>query len=153
MAKMNLVANNMELFILRAMNHRQSPLALRIAFGTNSRRDDAITSYSSRGPTRSYWTDRYGVNHYDNLIKPDVVAPGNKLIFAEAANNYLVATHPELETGMAPGKTNQKMMYLSGTSVSAPLVVWRCSTAASGKPEIDAQHGEDDSHVHGATTP
>src|SRR6185437_9550314 len=58
------------------------------SFGTDARNDDVVTSYSSRGPTRSYTTDRYGVRHYDNLIKPDLVAPGNKLIFAEAANNY-----------------------------------------------------------------
>src|SRR5262249_38103912 len=49
-------------------------------FGTNSRSDDGITSFSSRGPTRSYYTDAQGVRHYDNLIKPDLVAPGNKII-------------------------------------------------------------------------
>src|SRR5947209_5492600 len=45
-------------------------------FGTNSRADDGITTYSSRGPTRGYWTDVSGVNHYDNLVKPDIAAPG-----------------------------------------------------------------------------
>jgi len=48
-------------------------------FGTDARNDDGVTTYSSRGPTRSYWTDAYGVKHYDNLVKPDVVAPGNKI--------------------------------------------------------------------------
>ena len=48
-------------------------------FDTNERSDDVITSYSSRGPTRSYWTDAAGVKHYDNLVKPDLAAPGNKL--------------------------------------------------------------------------
>ncbi|HYJ86016.1 MAG TPA: S8 family serine peptidase, partial [Pyrinomonadaceae bacterium] len=48
------------------------------SYGTNQRNDDAVTTYSSRGPTRSFWTDDYGVQHYDNLIKPDLVAPGNK---------------------------------------------------------------------------
>ncbi|MDQ3745466.1 MAG: S8 family serine peptidase, partial [Acidobacteriota bacterium] len=59
-------------------------------FGTDARGDDAVTTYSSRGPTRSYWTDSLGAKHYDNLIKPDIVAPGNKLIYAEAADNLLV---------------------------------------------------------------
>src|SRR6266545_4522849 len=38
-------------------------------FGTNARDDDGVTSYSSRGPTRSYWTDEENVRHYDNLVK------------------------------------------------------------------------------------
>src|SRR6185295_13697522 len=45
-------------------------------FGTDVRSDDGVASFSSRGPTRSYWTDAVGVKHYDNLIKPDIVAPG-----------------------------------------------------------------------------
>nr|MBA3714489.1 S8 family serine peptidase [Pyrinomonadaceae bacterium] len=46
-------------------------------YGTNSRNDDVIASYSSRGPTRSFWTDVANVKHYDHLMKPDLVAPGN----------------------------------------------------------------------------
>jgi len=53
-------------------------------FGTDSRADDGIATYSSRGPTRSYFTDANGVKHYDNLLKPELVAPGNKLIYAES---------------------------------------------------------------------
>ncbi|HEX8922807.1 MAG TPA: S8 family serine peptidase, partial [Pyrinomonadaceae bacterium] len=53
-------------------------------YGTDQRSDDVIASFSSRGPTRSYWTDEVGMKHYDNLIKPDLVAPGNKIIAAEA---------------------------------------------------------------------
>ncbi|HEY0657931.1 MAG TPA: S8 family serine peptidase, partial [Pyrinomonadaceae bacterium] len=59
-------------------------------FGTNTRADDGIASYSSRGPTRSFYQDASGQKHYDNLIKPDLVAPGNKIIHAESAKNYLV---------------------------------------------------------------
>src|SRR4028119_730240 len=40
-------------------------------FGTNSRADDLVATYSSRGPTRSYWTDSKRIRHYDNLLKPD----------------------------------------------------------------------------------
>ena len=105
-------------------------------FGTNSRADDSVTSYSSRGPTRSFWTDRTGVRHYDNLIKPDVVAPGNKLIFAESANNYLVGANPGLDTGLGAGRNNQKMMYLSGTSVSAPLVSGATALLFQANPKL-----------------
>ena len=45
-------------------------------------------------PTRGYWIDEDGVAHHDNLLKPDLVAPGNKLVFAEASNNLLVTTNP-----------------------------------------------------------
>ena len=41
------------------------------SFGTAQRSDDVVTTYSSRGPTRSNWTDSQGIRHYDNLIKPD----------------------------------------------------------------------------------
>ncbi|HVG29961.1 MAG TPA: S8 family serine peptidase, partial [Pyrinomonadaceae bacterium] len=43
-------------------------------FGTDSRADDGVASYSSRGPTRSSWADAAGARHYDNLVKPDLVA-------------------------------------------------------------------------------
>src|SRR5213079_1036320 len=75
-------------------------------FGTDARNDDGVATYSSRGPTRSYTTDANGVKNYDNLIKPDLIAPGNKLIYAEADTgnsgggggnpNLLVTQHPEL---------------------------------------------------------
>src|SRR6185369_8972185 len=91
------------------------------SFGTDPRNDDAVTSYSSRGPTRSYSVDSYGLLHYDNIIKPDLVAPGNKIIAAEAAGNGLVKKFPELET-YKYSTSNMKLMYLSGTSMSAPMV-------------------------------
>ncbi len=106
------------------------------SFGTNSRSDDAVTSYSSRGPTRSFWTDNSGVRHYDNLVKPDLVAPGNKVISAQAANNLLVEENPSLETGMAAGRDNQKMMYLSGTSVSAPVVAGAAALMLQANPKL-----------------
>jgi len=91
------------------------------SMGTNSRADDVLATYSSRGPTRSYWTDDDGVNHYDNLVKPDLVAPGNKVIQAEAEGNYLVATYPQLETNIYH-QDNMREMYLSGTSMASPQV-------------------------------
>ena len=58
-------------------------------FGTDARDDDSIASFSSRGPTRSFTTDDDGVSQYDNIIKPDIVAPGNKLIEAEAVTTII----------------------------------------------------------------
>src|SRR5207245_4937813 len=74
-------------------------------FGTDARNDDGVATYSSRGPTRSNYTDANGVKHYDNLVKPDLVAPGNKLIYAESdmsssARNLLVTQNPQLDSGI-----------------------------------------------------
>ena len=91
------------------------------SFGTDPRNEDGVTSYSSRGPTRSFSVDSYGLVHYDNIIKPDLVAPGNKIISAEAAGNALLRKYPELET-YKYSTTNMKLMYLSGTSMSTPMV-------------------------------
>src|ERR671920_1009351 len=81
-------------------------------YGTNARDDDGVASYSSRGPTRSYRTDAAGVKHYDNLVKPDLVAPGNKLIAAQSENNLMVALNPELDAGNSP-VDKRKMMFMN----------------------------------------
>ena len=54
-------------------------------FGTDARSDDGVATYSSRGPTRSSWVDANGLRHYDGLIKPDLVAAGNKMIVGTVA--------------------------------------------------------------------
>ena len=70
-------------------------------FGTDERKDDGVATYSSRGPTRSSYLDSSGVRHYDHLIKPDMVAPGNKIIDAASPNNYLVTHNPWLDAGVS----------------------------------------------------
>ncbi|MBC7930965.1 MAG: S8 family serine peptidase, partial [Rubrivivax sp.] len=90
-------------------------------FGTNTRADDAVATYSSRGPTRSFWTDAQGVKHYDNLIKPDLVAPGNKLISAGSVSNLLVTKNPSLDSNVSSAP-DAEMMSLSGTSMATPIV-------------------------------
>ena len=93
-------------------------------FKTDQRSDDAIATYSSRGPTRGYYTDASGVKHYDNLLKPDLVAPGNRLIGASSRTvktNTLIADNPQLLITRS-GKSEDRVMQLSGTSAAAPLV-------------------------------
>ncbi|HWQ33550.1 MAG TPA: S8 family serine peptidase [Blastocatellia bacterium] len=94
--------------------------------GTVDRTDDIVTTFSSRGPTRGYTTDALGIRHYDNLIKPDLVAAGNKLLGACATGSWnnstsLIRKYPALNPQTAASTTDQ-LIYLSGTSMAAPVV-------------------------------
>src|SRR6185503_10733874 len=104
-------------------------------FGTDDRSDDTVASFSSRGPTRSFITDQNGVRHYDNLIKPDLVAPGNKLIEAMAADNYLVAHNPSLNAGIS-GSDQRNMMFLSGSSMATPVAAGTAALMLQANPSL-----------------
>jgi serine protease AprX len=77
------------------------------AKGTAFRSDDVMATYSSKGPTLK-----------DRLIKPDVVAPGNKVVGLLAPGSTIAREHPELVLDTIDGKR----LVLSGTSMSTAAV-------------------------------
>ncbi len=78
-------------------------------FNTATRVDDTIASYSSKGPTL-----------VDHLVKPDLVAPGNRLVSLLASGSTLDKGNKALEVGSPVG--TPKYFRLSGTSMATPLV-------------------------------
>ena len=104
-------------------------------FGTDWRSDDGVTTYSSRGPTRGSYTDAAGVRRHDNLLKPDLTAPGNRIVGAASAGGRLLAEHPELNVD-ASQPSSRRMMYLSGSSMATPVVAGAASLLLQANPAL-----------------
>ena len=92
--------------------------------GTISRSDDIMTTYSSRGPTK-----------FEHAVKPDVVAPGNKVVSLETAGSYLQRNYTQFH--IAGTRTNA-YMHLSGTSMSAAIVTGGVALLMQAHPNISA---------------
>jgi serine protease AprX len=79
---------------------------------------DQVATYSSRGPSR-----------LDYIVKPDIVAPGNKVVSVLANNTYLERAFGSSNAlpwstyynGSRPG-TSANYFVMSGTSMAAPVV-------------------------------
>ena len=76
-------------------------------FDTATRGDDRVSEYSSRGPT---W--------YDGFAKPDLVAPGHRLLAAAGASQTLNVNYPALRQSII----GRPYLTLSGTSMATAVV-------------------------------
>ena len=74
--------------------------------------DDTVATYSSRGPTR-----------LSLVAKPDILAPGNRIISTRSAGSHLDLLYP---TNRVAGDSSQPDVFehfeLSGTSMASPFV-------------------------------
>ena len=104
-----------------------SPFAITVGAidtkGTIDRSDDEVAPYSSRGPTR-----------FDFAVKPDVVAPGNKIVSLEAQNSYLATHYPQWHIA---GTGKNAYFRLSGTSMSAPVVTGGVALLLDASPGLN----------------
>src|SRR5205809_7922338 len=85
--------------------------------GTPSPTDDVITTYSSKGPTS-----------FDHYVKPDVVAPGNRVDSLYQPGSTLAIQLPLNPVVLPYYKSNSTSnlsntyFTLSGTSMATPVV-------------------------------
>jgi serine protease AprX len=99
-----------------------SPFAITVGasntHGTPWRSDDTRATYSSIGPTL-----------YDGLIKPDLLAPGNRIRGLIAPGSTLVKEHPELVIGNG----RDARLELSGTSMACAATSGAVALILSGR--------------------
>ena len=110
--------------------------------GGVSRSTATVNLFSSRGPTRGGSTDANGVRTPDNVLKPDLVAPGNRILGALATDesgkvrNWIASRNPQLVVTTDGTKTGTQLLVLSGTSIAAPAVSGAAALLLQSNPGL-----------------
>ncbi|MBI4786461.1 MAG: S8 family peptidase [Chloroflexi bacterium] len=85
--------------------------------GTLTTLDDTIPWFSSRGPTP------------DGVVKPDLVAPGRKIVSLRSVSSFLDNALPDRRTG-------NSYFRLTGTSMSSPVVAGTVALMLQKNPAL-----------------
>ena len=90
--------------------------------GTADRRDDVVAPYSSWGPSA-----------IDMNVKPDVVAPGTRIVSLEAAGSYIATHYPSWHVA---GSSANAYLRLSGSSMATGVVSGGVALLLNAEPSL-----------------
>jgi len=94
---------------------------------TGSIEDDRIATYSSRGPTT-----------FDLIAKPDLVAPGNRIVSLRSPGSYMDVLLPERRVAADPAIPEvQDYFEMSGTSMASPIVAATAALMIEQEPSLN----------------